>query len=143
MKLYENILFPTDLTDVSEAAAVKVCALAEAIGAKITVLHVVDYVPPSWVAAELPEEFATEKVLVERAREHLASWANEHGLADVTQKVVTGAPRGCIVDTAAAEGCDVIVMGSHGEKGLARILGSTARGVLHDAPCDVLVMHAG
>lgn len=37
-------------------------------------------------------------------------------------------------------GADVIVVGSHGETGLKRLLGSTASHILHDAPCDVLTV---
>jgi len=40
-------------------------------------------------------------------------------------------------------GADLIVVGSHGRHGLALLLGSTANGVLHGAPCDVLAVRVG
>ncbi|WP_313899138.1 universal stress protein [Leclercia adecarboxylata] len=38
------------------------------------------------------------------------------------------------------QGCDLIVVGSHGRHGLALLLGSTANDILHGAPCDVLAV---
>ncbi len=57
MSNYKHLLLPTDLTEASEPAADRAEALAELTGAELTVLNVVDYVPPRWVANELPEEF--------------------------------------------------------------------------------------
>jgi universal stress protein A len=48
-----------------------------------------------------------------------------------------------IVDFAKQAGVDLIVLGSHGRRGLAAWLGSTAAGVMHRAACDVLTVRAG
>ena len=43
---YKHLLLPTDLTEASEQAAERASALAELTGAKLTILNVVDYMPP-------------------------------------------------------------------------------------------------
>lgn len=141
MSIHKHILLPTDLTEASNCAAAKARALADLSGAKISVLHIVDYLPPKYIAAQLPAKFGTESALVERAREHLVEWTKTAKIGDCDQIVEVGSPKRIIVDTARDRGIDLIIMGSHGDRGLARIIGSTARGVLHDAPCDVLVVH--
>lgn len=141
MNSYKHILFPTDLSDASEPAADRARSLQRLTGAKLTVLNVVDYVPPGWVAAQLPEDLSSEAGLVERAQNALTEWLTKTGIGQHTQNIQVGSPKKIIVDTAREVGADLIVMGTHGDRGLARIIGSTARGVLHDASCDVLVVH--
>jgi len=51
-----------------------------------------------------------------------------------------GSPKTEIIRVAQENGVDLIVVGSHGRHGLALLLGSTANGVLHYAPCDVLAV---
>lgn len=51
-----------------------------------------------------------------------------------------GEPREEIIRIAEQENVDLIVVGSHGEHGLALLLGSTANSVLHYAKCDVLAV---
>lgn len=143
MSNYKHLLLPTDLTEASEAAAERAGTLAELTGAQLTILNVVDYMPPRWVANELPEEFATESALVERARAYLSAWVKKVNLEAREQKVDVGSPKRAIISTARDIGADLIVMSTHGDRGMARILGSTARNVLHDAACDVLVVHPG
>jgi universal stress protein A len=141
MNEYKHLLLPTDLTEASEPAARRAQMMARHMNSEMTILHIVDYVPPLWIANELPDEFATESSLVERARTHLSTWLDKLELEGGQQLVSAGSPKRIIVETARKIGTDLIVMGTHGDRGIARIVGSTARGVLHDAPCDVLVVH--
>lgn len=141
MSVHKKILLPTDLTKASDLAAEKARALAEVTGAELTILHIVDYVPPSYVAAELPRNLASESALVERARGYLTEWSNKVQLGEHRQIIEVGSPKRIIVEKARDNDMDLIVMSTHGERGMARIIGSTVSGVLHDAPCDVLVVH--
>jgi len=137
---YKHLLLPTDLTEASEPAAERAKMLVSLTGADLTILHIVDYVPPHWVANELPDEFATASALKDRAQTYLSAWMEKLEL-EGRQQILAGSAKKRIVETARDTGCDLIVMGTHGDRGIARIVGSTARGVLHDAPCDVLVVH--
>ena len=142
MSVHKNILLPTDLTEASVLAAERAKALIELTGAELTILYVVEYVPPPYVAVELPENLSSEAALKERAKGYLSDWVEKVQLADRRQIIEAGSPKRIIVDTARDNGMDLIVMSTHGEKGIARIIGSTASGVLHNAPCDVLIVHA-
>ncbi len=51
-----------------------------------------------------------------------------------------GNPAHEIRETAAELGVDLIILGTHGRHGLGLLLGSTATGVLHGCPCDVLTV---
>ena len=82
----------------------------------------------------------------EQRRKHesfLASAAGrprESGLSTET-RVLEGDPRDELVNTASDERCDLVVVGSHGRTGLARLLlGSVASHVVTHAPCSVLVV---
>lgn len=143
MSVHKKILLPTDLTEASDLAAEKVKDLIDLTGAELTILYVVEYVPPPYVAVELPENLSSEAALVERAKGYLSDWVKKVQLADHRQIVKAGSPKRIIVDVARHNDIDLIVMSTHGDKGLARIIGSTANGVLHNAPCDVLVVHIG
>jgi universal stress protein A len=139
---YKQILLSTDFSKPSEHAAARAVNLAKYYDAQLTVIHVVDYVPPGYAAAELPRSLASEELLVERARDHLKKWIEDNGLGDCQQVVKAGSPKSEIVSVARDSAVDLIVMGTHGEKGLARLLGSTTQAVMHDADCDVLAVRA-
>ncbi len=142
MNPYKQILLSTDFSKPSEHAAARAENLTKLYDSQLTVIHIVDYVPPGYAAAELPRSLASEDALVERAREHLKSWIEEVGLGDCKQVVKAGSPKAAIVSFARGSATDLIVMGTHGEKGLARLLGSTTQAVMHDAECDVLAVRA-
>jgi len=74
--------------------------------------------------------------IVTRARAELAA----AGIA-AEGRVLQGDPREVLVDVARAEGAALVVMGSHGRTGLARlVLGSVAAHVVGHAPCNVMVV---
>ena len=143
MSVHKKILLPTDLTEASDLAAERAKALIELTGAELAVLYVVEYVPPPYVAVELPENLSSEAALVERAKGYLSDWTKKVQLGEHREIIEAGSPKRIIVDTARDNDCDLIVMSTHGDRGLARIIGSTASGVLHNAPCDVLIVHIG
>jgi len=58
----------------------------------------------------------------------------------ITTEVISGHPVNTIIDFASENNVDLIVMGSHGRRGLARLLGSSTNGVVNHAPCDVLTV---
>lgn len=92
-------------------------------------------------AVPYPAEAVTEMTrhhedLVARARGALEPC----GMATTT-RVVQGDPREVLVDIARTEGADLVVVGSHGRTGLAKlVLGSVAAHVVGHAPCSVMVV---
>ena len=138
MANYQHIMVPTDFSEHSAAAAARAAELARSSGARLSLLHVVDYVPPGYIRSELPADYAGEGQWLERARAYLADWAKRVGLADAQQWIESGSAKVQIIKAAKENGVDLIVLGSRGERGLGRLLGSTTNAVLQEAPCDIL-----
>jgi nucleotide-binding universal stress UspA family protein len=133
-----KILLPVDGSAFSDAAVSSVVSTIRPAEVEILVLQVADVramrTPPSWSKASNP--FADAKQSVARAAETLRA----AGFA-VTTRIVEGEVRSAILDVAAQEHADLIVLGSHGRTGLSRFaLGSVAESVVRHAHCSVTVV---
>jgi universal stress protein A len=137
--VYKNSLIPTDFSAHSRRAADKALKLRTLFDARLTVVHVVNYLPPAFVTAQSEHTSAVQ--IIERATNYLAEWAQETGLGSAEQLVSTGPAGREIIDTAEARDIDLIIIGTSGEGGMKRLLGSTTSAVMHHAPCDVLSIH--
>jgi len=84
-----------------------------------------------------------QEQIQETAKIHLAEFAKTLSIPEENQHLIFGRPETEIHAMANQIGADLIVVGSHGRHGLALLLGSTANGVLHGAPCDVLAVRVG
>jgi universal stress protein A len=131
-----KILHPTDFSDHSRAALDLACALARDYGAELLILHVNRATPiyaPDGIVVGLPVEEPYE------LRGKLAQVRPEDPRIKYEHKLVDGDPAEQIIKAAA--GMDLIVLGTHGTTGLARLLmGSVAESVLRKAPCPVLTV---
>ena len=139
MSTYKHILLPTDFSDHSRHAAEKALELCKIFDARLSVVHVVDYLPPTFISNQSEHTSAAE--IVERATSYLAQWSEKVGLGDAEQLVATGPAGREIAGLAKDSGVDLILIGTSGEGGMKRLLGSTTRAVIHDSPCDVLSVH--
>lgn len=136
--MYKHILVPTDFSEPSERAVKKALEFSGLLGARLSVVHVVNYLPPAYISAQ--SEYTSAEQIIGRAKNYLAEWAAQVGLGDAEQLVASG-PAGREISAAAkAHGADLIVIGNSGEGGIKRLLGSTTRAVMHNAPCDVLAV---
>ncbi len=134
-----TILHPTDFSARADIAFHLACSLARDHHARLIVLHV----KPPLVHAEhverAPEGDERERRWHERLRELQVSGPR---LA-LEYRETEGPPDGEIVRFAREQGCDLIVMGTHGRGGLVRLLlGSVADKVLRTAPCPVMTVRA-
>ncbi len=141
-----KILLAIDGSKFSEAAIQAVIAQAHSGDAEVRVLHVVE--PPSLlVGREMggydpalesvwDEETKQAEALVAKAAETLRS----HGMK-VTTNVQQGDPQSMIIDASQEWHADLIVVGSHGRKGLEHfLLGSVSEGVARHAGCSVEIV---
>lgn len=146
MSQFKKILVPIDFSAQSEEAMRTAAELARCYGASLTVVTV--YEPLAWQVPEgawamTPEQerrlFAAYETKLAEAEKML----RDLGLGDIETRLLQGAIALEIVEHARARGCDLIVMGTHGRKGVSRaLLGSVAERVLRTAPCAVLVVRA-
>lgn len=148
--MYHHILISTDGSEVAQKGVDHGLTLAKALGAKVTVITVTDPYPYQMSAAGVgwvpgPNEIALfQEGQAEYAKKLLAKVAEAGKKLDLgveTLHVPDARPAEAILDTAAAEGCSLIVMGSHGRRGIGRLLlGSQTSEVLAHSPLPVLVV---
>ena len=138
---YSHILLATDFAPENRPVGTRAVELAQRYGARLSLLHVVDYVPLDLSNdMMLAEPIDVDGKLIEEARENLARLAKELGVDDARCEVTLGSTGAEIRRHAEELDADLIVVGSHGRHGLALLLGSTANAVLHGAKCDVLAV---
>jgi nucleotide-binding universal stress UspA family protein len=143
--MYTNILIATDGSELAGNAVQHGIALAMRIGAKVTVITVS---PPFHVFTtdtQMIEDTAAQYQarMQQRAEKILgavAHLAQAAGVACETVHVEHEHPYQAIIDTAASRGCDLIVMASHGRRGISAIvLGSETVKVLTHSKIPILV----
>lgn len=138
----KHILVPVDFSDCSRKALHYAASFARQFNADMTLLHVVVAVPLPPQMLVFESETLSAKYHEQAARQ-LAEWRKEiMSQAPVKATVRAGTAAHQEIIVAAHEcNCDLIVIGSHGRTGLARMLtGSTAERVVRHAPCPVLVV---
>jgi nucleotide-binding universal stress UspA family protein len=138
MNPFHAILYPTDYSGCAAGVYPLACSLARDCGARLLVLHVE---PPPVCHGEVVarrQEPVYEDILwqeLHKAAPDQPGVCSEHHLAE-------GDAAAEIVKVAREEGCDLIVMGTHGRTGLRHaLMGSVAERVLRQAPCPVLTLH--
>jgi nucleotide-binding universal stress UspA family protein len=146
---YQQILATFDFSQNSRIAAVRARELADAYGAHLRILYVIEQeILPGYYESWRQQVRLERPELVERARESLLDVLGEHGLQDVEVKVEVGDGDGRVhldIQRFAVESeTDLIVIGTHGLSGVERILlGSTTERIVRIAPCPVLTLHPG
>ncbi len=145
MTRIKNILVPTDFSAASKQALRYACGLADAFGASLHLLHATEnpfvrggymefYAPPPDLFAQLERDALKllETSLTDEERERY----------NVVLVCRTGAPAEEILDYLAEQkNIDLVVMGTHGRRAIARLLmGSVAERVVRAAPCPVLTI---
>lgn len=147
--MYKNILVPIDGSRLSEKAAKEAVGLAKATGAKLTLFHcVADFPAPVYAESAILASQVTagefRKEAVKHAEQVLAKAAKKlegTGLVVDTTHAVSDMPWDAIVSAAAKKKCDLIVMASHGRRGLSGfLLGSETQKVLTHSKVPVLVV---
>jgi len=142
MNNYQHILLAVDFSEHCEVVAQKAHFLAKKYNAKLSVIHIVDYLPISDAAygPVIPFDLDLNEELMNAAKKRLADLGKKLDIPADRQFLEMGSTAIEIVEAAEEQHADLIVVGSHGRHGLALLLGSTANGVLHHAKCDVLAV---
>jgi nucleotide-binding universal stress UspA family protein len=142
--MYKHILIATDGSELAAKAVTSGLELAKKIGAKVTAVNATE----PWTATMMGDP-GTAFPIIEYERmadlnaanilATVSSAAKAAGVACETVHV-TNYPADAIIDTAKSKGCDLIVMASHGRRGIARVLmGSQAVNVLTHSTIPVLI----
>ncbi len=141
-----KILLAMDDSEFSQAALQALVTRMRPEGAEVLVLRVVQprvfSVPPEMAEGYAPEQDELRKQEFQRAQDSLnqASQALRAAHFNVQTRVIESETRNGILDVAAEWGADLIVLGSHGRKGIQRfLLGSVAEFVARHADCSVQI----
>lgn len=143
-----NILLAIDGSNFSHAAVDEVFNRPWPAGSKVMVLTVVEPFHPEyagWHANYVPVAMEAQKELFDASRNLVAETADrlkeKFSVDHVISEVKEGYIKDQIIDTASHWPADLIVMGSHGRKGITKfLLGSVSEGVLAHAPCSVEIV---
>ena len=150
-RMYANILLSTDGSDVAGKGVKHGIALAKALNAKATVITVTEPLEVDlggghaggWIPSQ--EEFdhfdAACKESAGKVLDEARAMAEQIGISAEPLHVPNAYPAPAIIETAKSRGCDLIIMASHGRRGLRKLLlGSQTSEVLADGSVPVLVV---
>ncbi len=146
--MYKRILVATDGSSLSKKAVANAIALAASCGAELVALKVIPRYPQTYFEGSIPLSAAEiariEKQWVDAAEENLASVqknATAKGVACKGVTVKSDVVSDAIISAAKKHKADLIVMASHGRKGIKRLLlGSETQQVLTHSHTPVLVL---
>ncbi len=141
MSNYKKILVAIDVSDESAQVLRAAIEVAKDGGeaAEISVIHVAENFLASYSMYGYNPAI-DEQNLQRLIGDELAAIVDTAGLDPDCLNLVSGRAADIIVQQAEQQGCDLIVLGSHGRHGVKLLLGSTANAVLHRAYCDVLAV---
>ena len=144
MKQFATILFANDFSEGSDYAFDYALSLAKQFSSKLLIVHVINepvdlrgFYVPHISFENLEKEIAdgAEKMMTRFCSEHLTEFKN------FERHVITGVPYEEIVKKGDESGADLIIMGTHGRKGVDHLLfGSTAERVVRNAHCPVMTV---
>lgn len=143
--MFQRILVPTDGSDITAKAVNTAIALAKSLGAKIYTISVKEPFPYSAISEMQPtppQEFfdAQERIAAKRVQTVVDS-CKAAALACEAHTVEALHPWEAIIDHAKRQECDLVVMASHGRRGVAALLlGSETQKVLTHSQVPVLIV---
>jgi len=147
--MFKHIMLPIDGSELSTKAVNEGIALAKSIGAKVTVLHVISHfhiiieqgLGSKEVRAIEKEHEELARKGAQKALDRVSETAKKAGVKYEGVVLVGDHPYQEIIDTAAKHRCDLVVMASHGRRGLeSLLLGSVTAKVLTHSKIPVLVV---
>lgn len=145
MPAYESILCPVDFSEFSKCALAFAGSIAGRHRSKLFVQHVVEVqnkIEAGFAGAEFYAEY--RELLRTNGEDRLAKFLKDAPVSDAQPAPVVseGFPTDAILGFATVESVDLIVMGTHGRRGLDRfMLGSVTERVVRKAACPVLTVH--
>ena len=142
MSDYKHVVAAIDLSRSSDQVLIKARDIARRNNARLSLLHVVEYIPPMDYGSEpmISNWGVDEDEMQEQAERSLQNISKRHDLENADVNVLLGTPKHEISQFIKEQQCDLVVLGSHGRHGISLLLGSTANAVLHDMPCDILAV---
>ena len=126
MPNYQRILAAIDLSDETNAVLARAEAMAASDGAELHLVHVVEPLSLAY-GGDIPMDFSSvQEQLQTQAEESLHQYAKRANIPTNRCHLLSGRPDSQVHELCDSLNADLIIVGSHGRKGLALLLGSTA-----------------
>lgn len=137
---WRHILVAVDFSPHSELAVKRAMQIAERHGARLTLLHAVEdlILYDEFYDPIVPSDLEFDETLLNAAAKRMSDLVGRLGVPSPNVEVLLGSPKPTILHYVEAQQVDLVVMGSHGRRGIRRLLGSTTNGILNSARCEVL-----
>jgi universal stress protein A len=145
---YRHLLLAVDFSPESEVVIERAVAMRERFDARLSVVNVVEYVPPETELAGgafmaepvLPSDLDLERELVAVARKELDELGERIGVP-AADRIVEFGPTGRSIEHVAKDlGVDLIIVGARDQGWLGRLFGSISRTLLRHEVCDLLAV---
>lgn len=138
---YRHILVGLDLTDETPQVLAKAIQIARVYNAQLSIAHVLEPITFAY-GGDMPLDISeVQTQQVQRAEQELQEILKNIDFPVAQEHVLVGQPASELHYLAEQQEADLIIVGSHGRKGFALLLGSTPNSVLHGATCDVLAVY--
>jgi len=141
---YSHILLATDFSPHAELAGRRALEMVDKYGAKLSIVHVLDnmILYDGFIEPVVIDQVSLYQELETSSRQLLDKLVDRMGVQDRAEvHLLGGSPKDELLRFAGENEVDLIVLGSHGRRGLDRLLGSVAAGIINRADCDVLTVH--
>ncbi|MBL4570805.1 MAG: universal stress protein [Alcanivorax sp.] len=137
---YRRILVAIDCSDESAQVLSRAAGVLSGNDGELHLIHVIEPLALAY-GADVPMDVTDlQSGLMTQARETADTYAGRYQIPADNVHVELGSIEKTILDQADKLNADLIVVGSHTRSGLALLLGSTARGLVPGAHCDVLAV---
>ena len=141
---YSHILLATDFSPHAELAGRRALEMVDKYGAKLSIVHVLDnmILYDGFIEPVVIDQVSLYQELETSSRQLLDKLVDRMGVQDRAEvHLLGGSPKDELLRFAGENEVDLIVLGSHGRRGLDRLLGSVAAGIINRADYDVLTVH--
>ena len=145
LKPYGHVLVALDFTPHADRALQRALELARMYNARLSLIHAVEsnFYPDLGYDPLMvdPGEFMElDQQIHDQAVKRMQQLAEGLDYDNVQYEVLWGTPKSAVISFAEAQQVDLILVGSHGRHGIAKLLGSTAEAIVNSARCDVFVV---
>ncbi len=139
--LYRHILVGVDLSEETPQILTKSVQIARACQAQLSIAHVLEPITLAY-GGEIPMDVADLQEQQTKSAEHrLQELLKMCDYPIAQEHVLVGQPAIELHFLAQQLAADLVIVGSHGRKGFALLLGSTPNSLLHGATCDILAVY--
>lgn len=139
-KTYSHLLAAIELNDGGELVLKRARDLAKFFGARLTVVHAVEYLPLDAGESMIAAPVDLTEQMQQQAREQLRDLCQRIGLPEDVAMVAPGAVVAEILRLSSDLNADLIVIGHQQRRGLSALFSHTDESIVHRAPCDVMVL---